>query len=90
MNRITRRGFIRRSISAGIGLTAIGVLPRLPELPKAKMRFGLVTYQWGRDWDLPTLISNCEKTGYLGVELRTEHAHKVEPIRKGLAMFSSL
>ncbi|MFZ2145679.1 MAG: DUF6807 family protein, partial [Sedimentisphaerales bacterium] len=30
------------------------------------------------DWDLPTLIANCEKTGVLGVELRTEHAHKVE------------
>jgi len=78
MNNITRRGFIHRSISAGLGLSAIGILPRLPELPKPAMRFGLVTYQWGRDWDLPTLISNCEKTGYLGVELRTEHAHKVE------------
>jgi sugar phosphate isomerase/epimerase len=43
------------------------------------MRFGLVTYQWGRDWDLPTLIANCEKTKILGVELRTTHAHGVEP-----------
>jgi len=42
------------------------------------MRFGLVTYQWGRDWDLPTLIANCEKAGYEGLELSTEHAHKVE------------
>lgn len=42
------------------------------------MKLGLVTYQWGRDWDLPTLIANCEKAGYTGVELRTEHAHKVE------------
>jgi len=42
------------------------------------MRFGLVTYLWGRDWDLPTLIANCEKTEVLGVELRTEHAHRVE------------
>jgi sugar phosphate isomerase/epimerase len=39
---------------------------------------GLVTYLWGQDWDLPTLIANCEKTGLLGVELRTEHAHGVE------------
>lgn len=43
------------------------------------MRFGLVTYQWGKDWDLPTLISNCEKSGMSGVELRTQHAHGVEP-----------
>jgi sugar phosphate isomerase/epimerase len=45
---------------------------------KPKMKLGLVTYQWGKDWDLPTLIANCEKTGLLGVELRTEHAHGVE------------
>ena len=42
------------------------------------MKFGLVTYLWAQDWDLPTLISNCKSTGYHGVELRTQHAHKVE------------
>jgi sugar phosphate isomerase/epimerase len=42
------------------------------------MKFGLVTYLWGQDWDLPTVIANCEKAGVPGVELRTEHAHKVE------------
>lgn len=46
--------------------------------PGSRMRFGLVTYLWGHDWDLPTLIANCEKTNVLGVELRTEHAHGVE------------
>jgi sugar phosphate isomerase/epimerase len=45
----------------------------------AKMRFGLVTYMWGSDWDLPTLLTNCEKARALGVELRTGHAHGVEP-----------
>ena len=45
---------------------------------KPKMEFGLVTYQWGKDWNLPTLIANCEKTGLDAVELRTEHAHGVE------------
>jgi sugar phosphate isomerase/epimerase len=43
------------------------------------MQLGLVTYQWGADWDLPTLIGNCEKTGFRGVELRTTHKHGVEP-----------
>ena len=43
------------------------------------MRFGLVTYMWGHDWDLPTLLKNCEKARAFGVELRTEHAHGVEP-----------
>ena len=43
------------------------------------MQLGLVTYQWGADWDLPTLIKNCQKTGFAGVELRTTHKHGVEP-----------
>lgn len=43
------------------------------------MRLGLVTYLWGKDWDVPTLIRNCSEASILGVELRTEHAHKVEP-----------
>lgn len=43
------------------------------------MQFGLVTYLWGRDWDLRTLVHNCETTNVLGVELRTQHAHGVEP-----------
>jgi len=78
MKNITRRGFVQKSISAGIGMAALNYLPDLPLAVKGKMNFGLVTYQWGRDWDLPALISNCEKTGLLGVELRTQHAHKVE------------
>jgi sugar phosphate isomerase/epimerase len=43
------------------------------------MQLGLVTYQWGADWDLPTLIKNCQTTGFAGVELRTTHKHGVEP-----------
>jgi sugar phosphate isomerase/epimerase len=45
----------------------------------AGVRFGLVTYLWGKDMDLPTLIDACERSGMLGVEVRTEHAHGVEP-----------
>lgn len=47
--------------------------------PGENMSFGLVTYLWGQDWDLPTLLRNCEASGVLGVELRTTHAHGVEP-----------
>jgi sugar phosphate isomerase/epimerase len=43
------------------------------------MRLGLVTYNLARDWDLPTLLDHCEQTGFEGVELRTTHAHGVEP-----------
>jgi len=42
------------------------------------MNLGMVTYLWGAKWDLPTLIENCEATGFAGVELRSTHAHGVE------------
>jgi hypothetical protein len=45
----------------------------------SKMKLGLVTYQWGKDWDVPTLIKNCSASKIYGVELRTEHAHGVSP-----------
>jgi sugar phosphate isomerase/epimerase len=43
-----------------------------------KIRLGLVTYNWGKDWDVPALIRNCEATGFEGVELRSTHKHGVE------------
>lgn len=77
-DKITRKEFLNKSLAAGLGLTFIKPSGWLRINTVSEMKFGLVTYQWGRDWDLPTLISNCEKTGYLGVELRTQHAHGVE------------
>jgi sugar phosphate isomerase/epimerase len=43
------------------------------------MQLGLVTYMWGAEWDVPTLIKNCRLTGFTGVELRSGHKHGVEP-----------
>lgn len=43
------------------------------------MQLGLVTYNLAPDWDLETLLSRCEETGLAAVELRTTHAHGVEP-----------
>lgn len=43
------------------------------------IQFGLVTYMWGADLDLPTLITTLEKAEIFGVELRVEHAHGVSP-----------
>jgi sugar phosphate isomerase/epimerase len=42
------------------------------------LKLGLVTYNWGKDWDIPTLIANCTETGFQGVELRSTHKHGVE------------
>ncbi len=74
----SRRSFIQKSLIAGAGIALFDPFSVQAMTKKSKMKLGLVTYQWGRDWDLPTLIANCEKTGLLGIELRTEHAHKVE------------
>jgi sugar phosphate isomerase/epimerase len=83
MIRPTRRHFFKKSLALGSALLAAGrlreTLARAPDKPGSDMALGLVTYLWGRDWDLPTLIANCEKSGVLGVELRTTHAHGVEP-----------
>lgn len=94
MNRSARRNqSTRRSmlVSASAMVAAVGGL-RISDSLKAgsqplgfddaggsDMSFGLVTYQWGKDMDLPTLIDTCEKSGLTGVELRTEHRHAVEP-----------
>jgi sugar phosphate isomerase/epimerase len=43
------------------------------------MQLGLVTYMWGAEWDIPTIIKNCRATGFAGVELRSGHKHGVEP-----------
>lgn len=40
---------------------------------------GTVTYNIAKDWDLDTLIQNCENVGLAAVELRTTHKHGVEP-----------
>jgi sugar phosphate isomerase/epimerase len=85
MDNLDRRNFLHSVgglAAAGLvhamGAPTFGTEPR-KDVVAGKMRFGLVTYMWGADWDLPTLLANCEKAGALGVELRTGHAHGVEP-----------
>jgi sugar phosphate isomerase/epimerase len=78
----TRREFLKSAALTGLaGSVTSLTLPAFaaPTENKPRMRFGLVTYMWGADWDLPTLIANCEQADILGVELRTTHAHGVEP-----------
>ncbi|MDN3690745.1 sugar phosphate isomerase/epimerase family protein [Cyclobacterium jeungdonense] len=69
-----RRDFLKKTLISGLALSTLGAW----SAKASSMKFGLVTYLWGKDWSLPELIANCEKTGYEGVELRTEHAHGVE------------
>lgn len=43
------------------------------------MKLGAVTYNVLKDWDLETVITKLEQAGFEAVELRTSHAHGVEP-----------
>lgn len=89
MPQKSRREFFLDSLTlsaavATSGLLGSGLLTSLPAFAasgadsKAKMKLGLVTYLWGAKWSLPEIISTLEKSGVLGVELRTTHAHGVE------------
>lgn len=81
---INRRQLLK---SAGLGLGMLGVLESAalsaetsgsPKRNKSKMHLGTVTYNLAQNWDVPTLIKNCEEAKFEGVELRTSHAHGVE------------
>jgi sugar phosphate isomerase/epimerase len=72
---LSRRNLLAAAALAGLPLPGIAAAPRTP----TSMKFGLVTYLWGQDMDLPTVIDSCAKSGLAGVELRTEHRHGVEP-----------
>ncbi len=76
MRSINRRELLQLAAAMGAATT----IPSFADAASGTgMRLGLVTYQWAKDMDLPTVISTCEKSGLTGVELRTMHKHGVEP-----------
>jgi sugar phosphate isomerase/epimerase len=64
---------LRLASPANAAADSAGFLVRRPT-----MHLGLVTYNLAPDWDIRTIIKNCEAASFEGVELRTTHAHKVE------------
>ncbi|HTD65621.1 MAG TPA: twin-arginine translocation signal domain-containing protein [Candidatus Limnocylindria bacterium] len=81
----TRRSFLKAAAFTGAALAltresfaaeAAGQKSFLVRAPR--MKLGTVTYNLAQDWDVPTIIRNCEGTGFQGVELRTSHKHGVE------------
>ena len=80
MSIITRKTFLKEiSLLAGASLVSGPTLANQLANKKSTIKLGLVTYLWGKDWDVPTLIKNCTDTNIHGVELRVDHAHKVMP-----------
>lgn len=81
-NGANRRGFLAgaATLAAGVAtsqLTASAATGYQDEA-ESKLKLGLVTYNWGKEWDVPTLIAHCAETGFEGVELRSTHRHGVE------------
>jgi sugar phosphate isomerase/epimerase len=75
---LSRRGFLAASGTlAGLPFLERGPGDAMQDAPKFKL--GTITYNVGATWDLATLLQVCKTTGFGYVELRTTHAHKVEP-----------
>lgn len=86
MLKTGRRAFVKTGIFGAAGLGALAARgadalnESAPSDPGAAPPFklGLVTYNLAKDWDVETLITNCEAPGFEAVELRTTHKHGVE------------
>ena len=78
----SRRQFLAGTLAAAGACTLGFAADKTPSAkkPAAKIRLGLATYTWGKDWDIPALIKNLPQAGVYGVELRTSFgwAHGVE------------
>ena len=78
--RLTRRECLRLGASLALaGIAGPKDTAYSDKETRLGMRLGLVTYNLAHAWDIPTIIERCRATGFQGVELRTTHAHGVEP-----------
>lgn len=79
---VSRREFLAgcAALTAASSFDLLGKTPRAQAArePASGMQLGLVTYNWGKAWDIETIIANCSTTGFGGVELRSTHKHGVE------------
>jgi hypothetical protein len=69
----SRRQFMAGSLKTTIGAGALAALmpARAVAARKANLRFGFTTYEWGKDWDLPTIVKNLITAKVNSVELKT-------------------
>ena len=85
MSRLTRRGVLQGIGAVGAGAVLGPATARAADTGKRpspdapKFMLGLISYMVAAKWDVPTLLDVCKKAGVAGVELRTTHAHGVEP-----------
>ena len=78
---VSRRDLLKAGMAfAAAGFCAgAGAQSEAPKPNACGLKLGLVTYNLAKDWDLDTILERCNKTGFNYIELRTTHAHMVEP-----------
>ena len=83
MSSPTRRRFLQTLAAAPLlpllSRSADAASPADAPFGSGQFKLGTVTYNLAKDWDVPTIIKNCEATGFEAVELRSTHKHGVEP-----------
>jgi len=72
--RVMLTGLATGIAAATLAHDGFAIQPAAP----TPLKLGLVTYNWGKDWDVEELIRNCSLTRFTGVELRSTHRHGVE------------
>src|SRR5579864_6806527 len=80
MLHTSRRRFLQAT--SALAASSIGSSTAIAEGPAGKplkFRLGIVTYNIAAKWDVPTILKICKSVGLSPVELRTTHAHGVEP-----------
>lgn len=68
---LSRREILAGALSSLAAGRAVAAAPPAKKVKPAKMRFGLATYEWGKDWDIPTILKNLTAAKVHCVELKT-------------------
>ena len=81
MPRVSRRNFLKSAAALAAASSAAPLAAQAAQAGQAALRFrlGIVTYNIAAKWDVPTIVKVCKSVGLSPVELRTGHAHHVEP-----------
>lgn len=82
MNNPSRRAFLHNAglVTGAAAIPAVAQVQAQPPAPAPRRySLGIVTYNIAATWDVATILNVCRAVGLSAVELRTTHAHGVEP-----------
>ena len=79
MTPTDRRRFLQAASMVPLAAGVSNAADKAKPAKKIPFRLGMVTYNVAAEWTLPVLLQVCKTVGISPVELRTTHAHGVEP-----------